>query len=225
MIVIESRGVSRTFASNGKEITALHPVSLKVMGGEFLIVIGPSGSGKSTLLNLLSGLDKPTEGEVLFQGEALSALNGRKLAWLRNGAFGFVFQTPHVIPHKTVAENVALPFQYGRPSPRTAMWHSLDSLLNYVGLAELAARYPNTLSGGELQRLVFARALIKDPFVIFADEPTGTLDAENSRHLLELLLDQAQRGKSIVMASHDPSALQYGTSRLDLDKFSDVSAD
>lgn len=219
MIIVEARGVSRRFALQEKQVVALPLVSLEVRAEEFVAVTGPSGSGKSTLLNLLSGLDTPTSGEVFFRGESLASLRDRQLARLRNEAFGFIFQTPHILPYKTVAENVALPLQYDHRRSAAAMQSSVDALLSYVGLSDLAPRYPTTLSGGELQRLVFARALVNNPAVIFADEPTGSLDAENSRRLLELLREQAHCGTPIIMASHDPRAIEYSTRRIDLDKF------
>lgn len=222
MSLIEGHELSRSFTLEGSHVIALRTVSLELKTGELVAITGPSGSGKSTLLNLLSGLDKPSGGEVLFRGALLSELSEPELASLRNTAFGFIFQTPHVLPYKTVRENVALPFHYGSLADGAAMWDRVDGLLGYVGLAELATRYPSTLSGGELQRLVFARALVKDPSVIFADEPTGSLDAENSRRLLTLLREQAQMGKSVMMATHDSAAIQYATRRIDLDKFVDA---
>ena len=194
-------------------------VSLEVQGGEFLVVTGPSGSGKSTLLNILGGLDQPTTGEVVYRDQSLSMLDEPALARLRNDTFGFVFQTPHTLPDKSVLENILLPFQYGTQMPDREKYEHADALLAYVGLTDLAARYPNTLSVGELQRVVFARALVRDPEIILADEPTGSLDAENSKRLLDLLDDQAQKGRTIIMVTHDERAMAIGTRQLRVDKY------
>jgi putative ABC transport system ATP-binding protein len=196
---------------------------VEAVRGEFVAVTGPSGSGKSTLLNLLGGLDKPTGGEVWFRGQRLDLLGETVLARIRNEQFGFIFQTPHIISYKTVMENTALAFHYGGRGQHATRWRDVNDLLDYVGLGKLAMRYPATLSGGELQRLVFARALVNHPSVIFADEPTGSLDGENSRRLLELLSDQALHGTTVLMATHDAEAIGYSTRRVDLDKFSYVS--
>ena len=224
MSVLEADSVSRTYAQSTARVNALRPVSLRVEAGEFLAVTGPSGSGKSTLLNLLSGLDTPSGGAVRFDGRTLSSLQEPDLAILRNRSFGFIFQTPHVLPYKTVAENVALPFHYGgRSTDRKQIKRRVESLLEYVGLAAQKDRSPSTLSGGELQRVVFARAMVGEPGVIFADEPTGSLDAENSKRLLELLKEQASLGKMVIMASHDRTAVSYATGHCVLDKFNRVA--
>lgn len=198
---------------------ALSPVSVNVYRGELLVVTGPSGSGKSTLLNILGGLDQPTTGEVLYLDQSLKALDEADLARLRNLTFGFVFQSPHTLPDRTVLENVMLPFQYGSMIPVADQSRRADEILEYVGLADLAARYPNTLSVGELQRVVFARALVRDPEVILADEPTGSLDADNSGRLLTLLEDQARHGRTIILVTHDEKAMTIGTRHLRIDKY------
>ncbi len=218
-ILLEARNVERSFQIGSQLIPALGKVSLSLEKGEFFMITGPSGSGKSTLLNLLSGLDKPSCGDVFFKGNSLFEAGEKEQVYIRNAFFGFIFQTPHLLPDKTILENIALPFHYGKVSDSTRAWARCRELLDYVGLSSLAERYPNTLSGGEMQRVVFARALVREPEVIFADEPTGSLDADNSKRLLELLQDQTRMGRTIVMVSHDQEALSYGKSTLRLDKF------
>jgi len=200
-------------------LVALPPISLSIAAGDFIVITGPSGSGKSTLLNILSGLDRPSSGDVEFRGQSLLDLDDAALAALRNTSFGFVFQTPHTLPYRTVFENVMLPFQYGPPTSAANMKSKVIDLLDYVGLRDFAQRYPNTLSVGEQQRLVFARALVREPEVILADEPTGSLDGENSRNILGLLRDQADRNRTILMVTHDEEAMQAGTRHIHVDKF------
>ncbi len=197
---------------------ALAPLSLVVVEAEFLVVTGRSGSGKSTLLNLLSTLDKPSHGEVMLNGVSLTLMNEKQIAHLRNSCFGFIFQMPHLLPEKTVLENVVLPFHYGKLPVEVDVEKRCSELLDYVGLGEFGLRYPDTLSGGEMQRVVFARALARRPEVIFADEPTGSLDAGNSKKIMRLLQEQVERGCTVIMASHDVDAVHYGTRIVHLDK-------
>lgn len=219
-MLIQGDNLCREFRFAGKSITALATTSVAVSSGELLALTGPSGSGKSTLLNLLSGLDRPTTGEVRFENQPLSGFNDAQAAALRNSAFGFIFQTPHLLPYKTVSENVALPCSYGGIRDVQARNERVLGLLEYVGMAEYATHYPRMLSAGELQRVVFARALVNRPHVLFADEPTGSLDAENAHRVLSLLRQESAAGKCVVMATHDSEAMRFATRRLNLDKFS-----
>ncbi|MDH3714044.1 MAG: ABC transporter ATP-binding protein [Gammaproteobacteria bacterium] len=219
-MLIQGDNLHREFEFAGKSITALATTSLAVTAGELLTLTGPSGSGKSTLLNLLSGLDRPSGGEVRFEDQPLNSFNDAQAAALRNRAFGFIFQTPHLLPYKTVVENVALPCSYGGIRDAQTIDERAHGLLEYVGLAEYATHYPRMLSAGELQRVVFARALINRPRVLFADEPTGSLDAENAHRVLSLLRQEAVAGKCVIMATHDAEAMRFATRRLNLDKFS-----
>ncbi len=217
-MILAAVDICRYFAVGQRRIQALAPVSFDVSGGDFLVVTGPSGSGKSTLLNLLSGFDKPSEGEVLFHGDVLAEMSDRVASDLRNSSFGFIYQTPHVLSDKTVLENVMMPYRYGLwREPREAGKRCLE-LLDYVGIADLADRFPGTLSGGELQRTVFARALVREPEIIFADEPTGSLDGRNSEKILNLLKEQTRSGRTVIMVTHDEDAISYGSSRLILSK-------
>ncbi len=217
--MIEAHAVCKRHQLAEQQVAALQPTSLKASSGELLTIVGPSGSGKSTLLSILGGLDEASEGHAWYEGIELSQLDATQRARLRNRSFGFVFQTPHVLNYKTVEENVALPLNYESSAANGDGASRVRSLLNYVGLSDKASRYPNTLSGGELQRVVFARALVMKPNVIFADEPTGALDAGNSILILDLLRDQARKGKLVIMATHDATAMSYGTRSIELDKY------
>jgi putative ABC transport system ATP-binding protein len=216
MLLLEADKVSKSFLIGKKPSLALPEYSISVYQGEFLVLTGPSGSGKSTLLNLLSGLDRPSEGEVRYRGCNLAAMQQQEIAQLRNVCFGYIFQTPHLLPDRTVVENVELPFHYGTPS--SCSRERCLELLAYVGMEEMAARYPDTLSGGEMQRVVFARALARKPEIIFADEPTGSLDADNSCKILELLKEQTANNCSVIMATHDAEGIAIATRVVHLQK-------
>ncbi|PID75503.1 MAG: hypothetical protein CSB23_02895 [Deltaproteobacteria bacterium] len=222
--LLEAKNVSRSYGWGDEKILALQPLSLRLQAGEFLFVCGPSGVGKSTFLHLLSGLDSPSQGEVFFAGLSLQRMSSSALANLRNRAYGFIFQTPYLLADKTVFENITLPFHYGKAISRELIEFHCMALLKFIGLEELAQRYPATLSGGEMQRVVFARALVREPQVIFADEPTGNLDSENSLKLVKLLREQADLGRIVVMVSHDAALEQYATRVLRLDKRSSPGA-
>lgn len=182
---------------------AVRSVSCQVARGEFVAVTGPSGSGKSTLLALLSGLDKPTRGRVMLDGTDLSLLSEDQLALLRREKVGFVFQSFHLVPSLTALQNVALPLvPTGRP--RADLESRAAELLRRVGLGDKGRRYPAQLSGGERQRVAIARALMGQPHILFADEPTGNLDAETGAAVLDLLLTLRQdEGITLVVVTHD----------------------
>lgn len=216
---MEAIDIDRSFKVGTTAVRALEPISISISEGDFLVINGPSGSGKSTLLNILSGLDRPSNGQIFFEGKSLSMLSQQQLARLRNDRFGFIFQSPHLLLDKTVLENTLLPFSYGTTCSIAKAKEACMALLEYVGMDHLENRYPNTLSGGEMQRVVFARAICREPVLIFADEPTGSLDGNNSRKILDLLKEQTTKGRTVVMATHDPEAQEYGTSRLPLNKF------
>jgi len=218
MLLLEADRVTRSFSIGDTLSLALSEQSLTLCQGEFLVLTGPSGSGKSTLLNLLSGLDKPSQGEVCYRGRSLAMMQPQERARLRNVCFGFIFQTPHLLPDRTVIENVELPFHYSQYSSASAIKERCLNLLEYVGMADMALRYPDTLSGGEMQRVVFARALACQPEIIFADEPTGSLDADNSRKILELLKEQTANNCSVIMATHDAEGIAYASRVVHLQK-------
>ncbi|MEM7098419.1 MAG: ABC transporter ATP-binding protein [Pseudomonadota bacterium] len=223
---LSAKRVSRSFPlgvqEGAREVTALGTISVEAYRGELIALTGPSGSGKSTLLQVLSGLDRPSHGRIVVGGYDFGALSETSLAHVRNQLFGFVFQTPHVLRNRTVKENVALPLTYAQPTKRKLHASRVDTLIDYVGLNQFADRSPNTLSGGELQRLVFARALVLDPQIIFADEPTAALDDVNANHLLSLLSEQSNSGRVVVMASHDPFAIAFADREIKLNKVADA---
>jgi len=199
MIRLES--VSKIVQSGPEKLTILHPLDLQVPRKQFLSIMGPSGSGKSTLLGLIAGLDAPTSGRVAVDGEDLTALDEDELARLRGAKIGFVFQFFHLLPSLTALENVLVPMEIAGIAGAEARSREL---LREVGLSERTHHYPSQLSGGEQQRVALARALANDPPILLADEPTGNLDADNGRHIVEILLGiHERRGTTIVLATHD----------------------
>lgn len=201
MNILEAIEITKTYTIGERQVPVLDNVSLVVQDGEFVVVEGRSGSGKSTLLSLLSGLDKPTSGRVLIEERDITDLSEDDLAPLRNGAMGFVFQSFHLVPSLTALENVMFPAELRRDPDA---YEKAGSLLRQVGLQERGSNFPHQLSGGEKQRCAICRAMINDPRILFADEPTGNLDSENGRAVLELLLDlRKERSTTLVLVTHD----------------------
>ena len=200
---LECRKLSKRLASGSREIALLTDVDLAVAPGEFVAVVGPSGSGKSTLLGLLAGLDRPSSGEVLIDGRAIQDLGQDELARLRREGVGFVFQSFQLLANFTARENVMLPLELaGHAEPR----READRLLSAVGLSERGHHYPSQLSGGEQQRVALARAFAARPAILFADEPTGNLDSETGRSILDRLVElRAREGTTLVLVTHDPA--------------------
>jgi len=200
MAVIEAKNVSKTYTIGNRELCVLDDVSLSVAEGEFLVVEGSSGSGKTTLLSLLSGLDKPSSGRVLLEDRDITDISEDDLAPLRNEYIGFVFQSFHLVPSLTALENVMFPAEL-RHDPKAH--DKAADLLNRVGLKPRSSNYPHQLSGGEMQRVAMCRAVVNDPKIIFADEPTGNLDTENGMAVLDLLLEfQRERRTTLVLVTH-----------------------
>jgi len=200
MPVVEARDITKTYTIGDREIHVLDNVSLSVSEGEFLVVAGSSGSGKTTLLSLLSGLDKPTSGRVLLEQRDITDTSEDDLAPLRNEIIGFVFQSFHLVPSLTALENVMFPAEL-KHDPRAPA--KAADLLKRVGMQQRSANYPHQLSGGEMQRVAMCRAVINNPKIIFADEPTGNLDSENGRAVLDLLLEfQTERRTTLVLVTH-----------------------
>lgn len=213
---IELNKVSRVYraATSGSsgEVRALDEVSLSVSAGEWLAVMGPSGSGKSTMVNLAGCLDRPTSGEVLIAGQNTGALSEAELTRFRAEKVGFVFQQFHLIPYLSSLENVMLAqYFHSMTDEREAM-----AALERVGLRDRAHHLPSQLSGGEQQRVCIARALINDPQIILADEPTGNLDASNEEIVLRLLRELHEQGRTIVMVTHDPTVARLADRRIEL---------
>jgi putative ABC transport system ATP-binding protein len=208
MIVLNN--VGRTYAHGARQIMALRNVTLRINAGEFLSVMGPSGSGKSTLLNLIGGLDQPTSGEIFIDDRPLHGISDDELTLIRRRRVGFIFQFFNLLPVLTAAENVALPLLL-EGLPFSKVRSRAEELLAKVGLAERMEHRPEQLSGGEMQRVAVARALVTGPAVLLADEPTGNLDSRTSAEIFSLLKGLHDEGQTIVMVTHDPKAASYGT--------------
>lgn len=196
------------------DVEVLKGVDLSVASGEFVALLGPSGSGKSTLLSLLAGLDRPTAGEVRLTGERIDGFSEGELSRVRREKIGFVFQAFHLVPSLPLIENVALPlaFRTGRFDAARA-----GALLEGVGLSHRAGHWPSQLSGGEKQRAAIARALINDPAVVFADEPTGNLDSVTGARVMDLLLDRTRRaGRTLLLVTHDAALAARADRRIQL---------
>jgi putative ABC transport system ATP-binding protein len=200
MPVAEAKNLTKTYTIADREIRVLDNVSLSVGAGEFLVIEGSSGSGKTTLLSLLSGLDKPSSGRVLLENKDITETSEDDLAPLRNGIIGFVFQSFHLVPSLTALENVMFPAEI-RHDPLAG--EKAQELLKRVGMQNRSTNYPHQLSGGEMQRVAICRAVINNPKIIFADEPTGNLDSENGRAVLDLLLEfHRERRTTLVLVTH-----------------------
>lgn len=208
--MIEIRNAGKIYHQGGEDVPALRDVSFRINKGEFLSIMGPSGSGKSTLLNLIGGLDQPTSGEIFIDGSPLHGISDDELTLIRRRKVGFIFQFFNLLPILTAEENVALPLLLDG-FPFAQVREKAVTLLEKVGLGERIGHRPEQLSGGEMQRVAIARALVTEPSVLLADEPTGNLDSNRSKEILELLQDLNKKGQTIVMVTHDSSAALFGT--------------
>ncbi len=201
--IIDLRNVRKTFDGPAGPIHALRNVTLKVNPGEFVGIRGPSGSGKSTLINMMTGIDRPTSGDVTMAGQSLNVLNENLLARWRGKHIGVIFQFFQLLPTLTIIENTMLPMDFCRVwKPRERPERAMH-LLEQVGLADQAYKLPNTLSGGQQQRAAIARALANDPPILMGDEPTGNLDSKTADRVFELFESLVARGKTFVMVTHD----------------------
>ncbi len=200
--LLTAANLNKTVQVGEQSLAIIKDVSIHVDAGEFVVIMGKSGSGKSTLLGLLAALDYPDSGSVKLGEYTLSALDEDKLAAIRQRDMGFVFQSFHLLPTLTVAENIAFPLDIAR-RPDNAR---VDELIDAVGLGHRRDSLPNQLSGGEQQRTAVARALVSRPKIVFADEPTGNLDEQNADQVMQLLLDlRQQTGSALVVVTHDPA--------------------
>ncbi len=209
MSVLEASNLSKVYEIGKHQVKALDGVNIHVEEGEFIAVMGPSGSGKSTLLHLLGGLDKPSEGEIMLDGEVVSLLSDQKATLLRRRNIGFVFQFYNLLPTLSAMENILLPLVIDGKKPKEND-QKLDELLHRVGLTKRKNHRPSELSGGEQQRVSLARALITEPKLLLADEPTGNLDSKTGNQVMELLAECAKDlHQTIIMVTHDPKAAAY----------------
>jgi lipoprotein-releasing system ATP-binding protein len=203
--MIKVRNLQKIYHRPSDTLHVLKGVSLTIEAGEVLAIVGPSGAGKSTLLHIMGGLDRPHEGEVLFNESLIYRLNERALARLRNREMGFIFQFYHLLPEFTAMENVMLPslVEWNEHKMKDVRLRAAD-LLERVGMKDRREHKPNELSGGEQQRVAIARALINNPKVVFCDEPTGNLDSETGHKIIELLLEfNRQHRQTLVIVTHD----------------------
>jgi putative ABC transport system ATP-binding protein len=201
-MMIAVRNLVKTIRNGAREVEIIRGISFDVPSRQFVAIMGPSGSGKSTLLGLIAGLDAPTSGNITIDGVDITSLREDELAQLRGKKLGFVFQSYHLIPTLTAFENVLLPMEFSGAS-NGAMGRA-EHLLESVGLMGRRDHYPVQLSGGEQQRVALARAFMMKPAVLLADEPTGNLDSENGRHVLELLMKlNREEGTTLVLVTHD----------------------
>jgi putative ABC transport system ATP-binding protein len=202
--MLTAKNITKDFNVSGKVVPVLKGVSLTVAEGEFVAIVGRSGSGKTTLLNVLSTLVKPDNGDLHYRENNLRALSDSRLNTLRQADFSVIFQFHHLLPYLTVLENSLLPFMRSLKSVKKEVVSKARQCLDRVGLADKAGRLPGSLSGGEQQRVAIARALVKSSKVLFADEPTGSLDKGTGEQIMQLLSELHQDGLSVVMVTHDP---------------------
>jgi putative ABC transport system ATP-binding protein len=209
--IIETVDLKKIYGMGDVLVAALDGLSIRIEAGEFVSIMGPSGSGKSTLMNILGCLDRPTEGRYILDGEDVSHLDKVALAEIRNRQLGFVFQSYNLLPRMTTLENVILPMVYQRVVAVSADLRQGKAMaaLESVGLADRARHLPKELSGGQQQRAAIARALVNDPVLILADEPTGNLDTQSSYEILELLHELHERGRTIVMVTHEADIAEH----------------
>lgn len=214
----ELTDLSKRYTRGKETVTIFEGLDMSIASGDFIAIMGPSGSGKTTLLNLLGGIDRPTSGDVLFEGERIDNLSQGRLARWRAANAGFIFQFYNLMPTLTAAQNVELPLLLTRLSGK-ARKERVKTALDIVGMADRAGHRPGQLSGGQQQRVAIARAIVADPKVLLADEPTGDLDRTTADEILQTLqLLNAEMGKTIIMVTHDPAAASHAKRELHLNK-------
>jgi putative ABC transport system ATP-binding protein len=212
--IVSARDVTRRYGNGDAAVDALRGITLDFPEGAFTAIMGPSGSGKSTLMHILAGLDRPTSGTVVIDGQDITKMDDGALTRLRRDHVGFVFQFFNLVPVLNAEENMVLPLSIAGRKPDRA-W--VDQLMDTVGIADRRTHRPSELSGGQQQRVAIARALVSRPAVIFADEPTGNLDSKTSEEVLQLLRRAVDEfGESVVMVTHDEQAASYADRRIEL---------
>jgi putative ABC transport system ATP-binding protein len=213
--LIELEGITKTYRQADREIEVLKGISLAIDSGEFIALQGPSGSGKSTLMHILGLLDRPSKGRYLLRQQDVSALSDNALSAIRNRTVGFIFQTFYLIPYVSAVENVMLPGLYSRTAARELRQRA-EQILDQVGLGDRMHFKPNQLSGGQQQRVAMARALINDPRLLLADEPTGQLDSQTSGEIMGLIARTHEQGLTVVLVTHDDGVAGYARRRIRL---------
>jgi putative ABC transport system ATP-binding protein len=201
-VIVSTEGLTKTFQIGDRKITVLKDINLQISKANFTVICGPSGSGKTTLLNIIGGIDRPTKGKVFVAGEEMTGKDEDFLSEFRCNHIGFVFQSYNLVSTLTVAENIAFPMEWTR-KPSAEIEQRVMELLKTVGLENRATHFSSQLSGGEQQRVAFARALANDPELILADEPTGNLDAKNAQKILQVLQFLKTNGKTVVVSTHE----------------------
>ena len=215
MALLELRHVTKIYRMGEEEVRALDDVSLDIEEGEFVSIIGPSGSGKSTLMHILGCLDTPTSGTVRLDGMMIQNASPRELALIRNQKIGFVFQFFNLLPKLTILQNVELPMVYAGVPKKERRRRAMEAL-KAVGLQDRWAHRPNQISGGQQQRAAIARALVNNPRIILADEPTGNLDTQSGQAILRLFRELNQNGRTIVLVTHDPEIARQTPRRIEI---------
>jgi putative ABC transport system ATP-binding protein len=208
MALLELRGIEKSYQLGDNRVHALRGASLSIEAGEMVAIMGASGSGKSTMLNIIGTLDRPDAGTYLLDGEAVEGWDEVQLSTLRNQKIGFVFQAFHLLPRDSAQENVELPMVYAGVSPSLRSKRAAVAL-ERVGLGDRMDHLPTQLSGGQQQRVSIARALVNEPVLLLADEPTGALDSATTAQVMELFLSLHEQGMTIVMVTHDPNIARY----------------
>lgn len=204
-VILELKEVSKIYHYGTVDVLALDAVNLKIQKGEIIVILGPSGSGKTTLLNVLSGLDSPTSGHIIFEGQDIASYSERKITKFRKDYLGFIFQTYNLLEHLNVRENVLVGAKLGKNK------EDVDSIIEVVGLEKHKNKYMYELSGGEQQRVSIARALAKKPEIMFADEPTGALDEKTGKIILETLIHANEKlGTTMIIVTHNPGIALIG---------------
>ena len=209
-ILLQGRALCKVFSQNGASTAILDRIDIEISAHDFTVIMGPSGAGKSTLLYSLSGMDSITSGEIIYRGKKISSFSENQMAHLRGREFGFVFQQTHLVSNLTLYENVAVAGYVGKKRPPQETAQRAKALLEQMNLGGAKDRLPAQVSGGEAQRAAIARAMINDPGLLFADEPTGALNKSNSEEVLNLLSQLNQSGQSILMVTHDVRAALRG---------------
>jgi putative ABC transport system ATP-binding protein len=213
--LIEVRQVSKTYGKGENAVHALKKVDLKIPRGAFMMINGPSGSGKSTLLNILGFLDRPTEGEILYDDQVVAIKDFNDLAFFRSRRVGFIFQSFNLIPVLSAWENVMIPLLIREDLSQNEKNRRVDYYIDAVGISDRAAQKPDQLSGGQKQRVSIARAMVSESPIVLADEPTASLDTENSLRILELMKKMSQdKGTAFIFSTHDPRVEKYAQERI-----------